>query len=553
MIKIKLLPLAFFFCASFFSTHLLSAYAEERTEILHSSENISLPISPISISEIKAYAKSLADNNYISPSDEDVELFEDFDIEEWQSIQHKEEKFLWKDENLPFALEFFAPGYLHQDSIEISIIEDEQSKKLQADRSLFSASSEDIIDDLPKEFNIGGFRIHYSSQNNMQNIAQYSGIASFIGATFFRGTGKNAQSGVYARGVTINTALQEGEEFPHFTHIWIVKPKKNDSKLTFYALMDSPSMTGVFTFILETGTSTIINVENTFYPRAGKELPQKIGIAPLASMFFASSQNEVLTEEELDEERNIHNAHNSDGLLYLDSSNNYVWRSLENPRRLSITSINNNNPSGFGLFQRNIDENSFHNKQFSYHKSSSLWIEPLSNWGNGYLELIEIPTRNDKHNNIALFWVPYTFGEQAISDEVSYSYKLYWITAGASPHLLAKVVSAKEIHADENDRLCTFTIDFKGEALNALPENTGLASVIELPKEVEFVDKTLTKDNINNTWKLTFSVLLPTPESIVQTLIPARNPEKIRFKAHLIRGENLPTPLTEIWQYDLTL
>ncbi len=497
------------------------------------------------LTNIKEIAQTLATKEYEQKENEYLDTFEDFNIDEWHTIKHQDEKFIWKDEKLPFLIEFFAPGYLLQDAIKINIIDKEQSREIKASHDLFEAE-EDILENLPKEFEVGGFRILYP----LEKPNEYQSIASFIGATFFRGTGRNGHDGVYARGVTINTALQEGEEFPSFTEVWIEKPSRNDRSLVMHALMDSPSMTGVFTFELEPGTSTIMNVDSVFYPRAGVEKASKIGIAPLASMFYFSKNNGIISDNKQEE------AHSSDGLLYTDSENNWLWRPLSNPRRLSITNITDDNPKGFGLFQRNTNSYSYKNKDAFYHQQSSLWVEPIGDWGKGSLELIEIPTRSDKHNNIALFWIPQDFDREENIDgifEISYSYKLYWISASAIPHLLGRVISTQEIHNKDNERLCTFHVDFMSESLNSLPATTGLSSVIDLPKDVELLDKYLEKNEENNGWRLVFTVLLPEPESIVQTLIPARNPKKIHFQAYLIRGENLPTPITELWQYDLTL
>ena len=45
-----------------------------------------------------------------------------------------------------------------------------------------------------------------------------------------------------------------------------------------------------------------------------------------------------------------------------------------------------------------------------YEKRPTLWIEPKGTWGPGYVELIEIPTTVEIHDNIAtdekdLFWI----------------------------------------------------------------------------------------------------------------------------------------------------
>jgi len=62
-----------------------------------------------------------------------------------------------------------------------------------------------------------------------------------------------------------------------------VKPEENAKKLTLYALLDSVSVTGAYRFVITPGKETAIDVTSRLFPRKKIE---KIGIAPLTSMFF---------------------------------------------------------------------------------------------------------------------------------------------------------------------------------------------------------------------------------------------------------------------------
>ncbi len=496
---------------------------------------------------VQQLAKELAKSPYKKQHHELIDhLHHELESEEWATIHHRPQAHIWNNENLPFTIEILPPGFLLQDPIKIFIIEANIPKPLSVTRDMFTAPNIALLKHFPSHFEAGGFRILFPLQQH--NAPQP--IASFIGATFFRGFGRDAQDGVFARGITLNTAIQEGEEFPSFTHFWIEKPQQDAKTITLYALMDSASMTGAFSFILHPGTSTIMDVHCQLYPRNEEHTVQKVGIAPLASMFFSSKYNGDFHTTQHS------NAHSSDGFLYSDAQKNWTWRPLHNPKRLTITNISNNNPSGFGLIQRNIDPKTFQDPTANFDTRASLWVEPKGTWGAGHIELIEIPTRSDRHNNIALFWVPDNLTpltQESPQTNIAYAYTLYWMPPGANPHILGKVTSTKIILRNEDENTCTFWVDFVSESLKALPANTGLTSVLELPKDVELLSKHLVKNTENGGWRLIFSVLLPEPESIVQTLIPARSPKSIRFKAHLKRGENLPNAITEIWQYDVTL
>jgi glucans biosynthesis protein len=41
-----------------------------------------------------------------------------------------------------------------------------------------------------------------------------------------------------------------------------------------------------------------------------------------------------------------------------------------------------------------------------YERRPSLWIEPIGDWGKGAVQLIEIPTDDEIHDNIVAAWVP---------------------------------------------------------------------------------------------------------------------------------------------------
>ena len=83
--------------------------------------------------------------------------------------------------------------------------------------------------------------------------------------------------------MAIDTAEQTGEEFPVFREFWIERPKHNAAEIKLHALLDSPSVAGAYSFVIQPGLSTTMDVDVTLYPR--KQI-KKLGIAPLTSMFL---------------------------------------------------------------------------------------------------------------------------------------------------------------------------------------------------------------------------------------------------------------------------
>jgi glucans biosynthesis protein len=123
------------------------------------------------------------------------------------------------------------------------------------------------------------------------------------------------------------------------------------------------------------------------------------------------------------------------------------------------------------------------------------------------------------------------------------------MTPGVTPHALGKVTATRIVKRSETAR---FIIDFESEVLKSLPAETGLTSLIETPENAPIIEKQLTKNPATGGWRLSFAVKLPNQDSVVQSIISVREGSpRLRFRALLKKGENLPDPLTEEWIYDL--
>ena len=101
-----------------------------------------------------------------------------------------------------------------------------------------------------------------------------------------------------------------------------------------------------------------------------------------------------------------------------------LWRPLHNPTDLQISAFADTNPHGFGLMQRQRDFLAYQDLESSFERRPSLWAEPIGDWGEGSVKLIEIPTKEEVHDNIASFWQPKT-ALQA-KGEHTYTYRLHW-------------------------------------------------------------------------------------------------------------------------------
>ena len=87
------------------------------------------------------------------------------------------------------------------------------------------------------------------------------------------------------------------------------------------------------------------------------------------------------------------------------------------------------------------DRNPEHYLDFEadYQLRPSAWVEPKGNWGKGMVQLVEIPSIQEIHDNIVAYWVPEE--EVEPGKPLQYNYRLYWSNTIPVDTKLAKVTS----------------------------------------------------------------------------------------------------------------
>ena len=313
-------------------------------------------------------------------------------FDDYRQIRFRVDRALWRGERL-FSLQFFHPGLYFDHTVPIHVIRDGQASEIAYDPTMFDFGGFHPEELDGSQLGFAGFRVHYP----LHVPATLDEFAVFLGASYFRLVGRNQQYGLSARGLAVDTAGPNGEEFPSFTEFWIEEPPADGTELTFYALLDSERCTGAYRFILRPRTDSQIDVRATIFPR---ETIDKLGIAPLTSM-FKHGEGDPRTFDDFRPE-----VHDSDGLMVHTGPGEWIWRPLVNRRDLQITSFGDTNPQGFGLIQRDRDFAHYQDLEAHYHQRPSFWIQPLGGWGRGRVELVEIPTDTEVNDNIVAYWVP---------------------------------------------------------------------------------------------------------------------------------------------------
>src|SRR5262249_44911950 len=120
----------------------------------------------------------------------------------------------------------------------------------------------------------------------------YDEYAVFQGASYFRAVAAHLNYGLSARGLALYTASSRREEFPRFTDFCVLKPAPDETRVTAFALLDSPSVSGVFQFIIEPGAATEMDIRASFFPRVAIS---EMGLAAMSSMFARGAGDADLT------------------------------------------------------------------------------------------------------------------------------------------------------------------------------------------------------------------------------------------------------------------
>ncbi len=392
-----------------------------------SSSSLLAPLTPATLFEhVTERARSLAEIPYVPPEAVLPAALERMDYEQYRSIRFRPEAALWHNET-PFEVQLFHPGSLYREPVRIHLVHEQQIAALSFDKNRFryDGRAASIADIVGPELAYAGFRIHYP----LNSTAIKDEVVAFLGASYFRLLGQGHVYGLSSRGLAVDVALESGEEFPSFREFWLVRPGPEATTLTFYALLDSPSVTGAYRFDLEPGAPTTLEVDARLFARHDVA---KLGVAPLSSMFLYGPDRTPPFDDFRPQ------VHDSDGLLMHTAAGEWIWRPLGNGPGLQVTSLRDDTPKGFGLVQRDRDFDNYLDLETSYHRRPSEWVTlGEGDWGSGGVELLTIPTDSEFNDNIAAYWVP----DQPFmaGDERRYRYRLMTFDSRLEAQRLAAV------------------------------------------------------------------------------------------------------------------
>ena len=482
---------------------------------------------PFGLKNVISRARELAAKPFQAPQ-KVPDFLRKLDYDQWRDIRFRSEKALWRNEKLPFQVQFFHPGFLYDQSVKIHVVEGDKNEPFKFSPDLFSYGLNDFKGKISPDLGFAGFRLHYP----INSRHYYDEVAVFLGASYFRAVGKGQKYGLSARGLAIDTAVPSGEEFPFFKEFWLKRPKPRARQMVVYALLDSPSATGAYRFVIRPGEATVIEVTATVFLR---KKVQKLGLAPLTSMFFYGENTNLRPVDDFRPE-----VHDSDGQLIATATGEWIWRPLEDPPSLLDTSFQLDKPKGFGLLQRDRNFDHYQDLEAEPQLRPSAWVTPTGRWGKGQVELVQIPMKSETNDNIVSFWVPQKL--PAPLKPLSFSYRIRWFAKDRlSP---AGYVVATRTAKGQKDQARRFLVDFAGGKLETLGKDAKIEALVSVGGG-KVTEQHLEKNVFTGGWRLSFEVL-PDQTGPLDQVLPDKMKKPLELRALLRQGNE---DLTETWSY----
>ncbi|MGE0734033.1 MAG: glucan biosynthesis protein [Alphaproteobacteria bacterium] len=373
---------------------------------------------------LKAEAKRLAEAKYQNPPPRAADILERIDYDAHQAIRFRRDYSLWATGGGPYPVQFFHLGRYFKQPVKINLVQNNQAREVLYAAQMYDYGKTGFDKELPEDLGFAGFRV--------MNPGNRTDWIAFLGAAYFRTSGAQDQYGLSARGVAIDVAMAKPEEFPRFTEFWFQPAPNAPNAIIIYCLMDGPSITGAYRMVATKAKGVIMEIEAQMYAR---EDIQRLGAAPLTSMFWYAENQRNLARDWRPE------IHDSDGLAIWNGAGERLWRPLNNPPAVRTSSFLDRNPKGFGLLQRDREFENYQDDGVFYEKRPSVWVEPVGEWGEGAVQLVEIPTDDEIHDNIVAYWVPKE--PVKAGSAWSFKYKLHWLADEPYPTPLARVVATR--------------------------------------------------------------------------------------------------------------
>ncbi len=486
------------------------------------------PAEPFGFEGLVERARGMAGRPYQPPPQPAPEVVRQLDYDAHGKLRFRQEYALFGEGPGAYPVTFQFVGGFFPKSVRMHAVDGNEAREILYSPDYFTVREDSPARQLPPDANaFAGLWVQESRFAG--DWKQREPWATFLGASYFRGVGELGQVGMSARGVALNVAGNGPEEFPDFVAHWIAPAPSPSDPVVVHSLLDGPSICGAYRFFLFRGTGVVMDIEKHLFLRADVE---RMGVAPLTSMFWYAEHGRERTADWRPE------VHDSDGLAIWNGAGERIWRPLNNPTRVFHTSYLDNNPRGYGLLQRDRVFDHYQDG-VGYDRRPSTWVEPIGDWGRGMVQLVELPTDDEIHDNIGAYWLPER--PTRAGDSYRYHYRLHWTAdlPGFPADELARVVATRMGRGGQPGKprprgVFKFNIEFLGGKLPDLPFGTVPEPVISTSRgATSLVMMEAVPDDVPGHWRLFFDLTV-------------EGEEPVDMRVFLKQGD---TTLSETWLY----
>lgn len=486
------------------------------------------PAKPFSFDALKKQVAAMAAKPFMPVPRPSPEILQKIDYDAHGKLKYKSAYALEAQGASRFPITFFHLGMFFQRPVRMHKIESGQAREVIYNPALFDKPADSPAHQLKEGVGFAGFRVQEPRDGKLDWTK--NDWLAFLGASYFRAIGDDYQYGLSARGVAVNVANPKPpyqEEFPDFTHFWFETSADLPDSVIIYALLDGPSVVGAFKFIATRREDVIVDVDCVLHARQDIE---RFGLAPLTSMYWFSEKAKSTMQDVRPE------VHDSDGLALWTGAGERIWRPLNNPPRLMVSSFGDQHPRGFGLMQRDRVFGHYMDG-VHYERRPGLWIEPKGSWGDGAVQLIELPTDDEIHDNIVAFWVPK--GGAKAGSVHAYAYRMHWRRDLPQALSLGQCVATRLGNGGQPGQprpqgVRKFVVEFLGEALTRVPFGQKVEVVLWSSRgSFSYVFAEAVPNDVPGHWRAQFDLKVD-------------GQEPVEMRCFLKMGD---TVLTETWLY----
>lgn len=462
-------------------------------------------------------ARKVAAEPYVAPA-RVPDFLTAISYDDYRDIRFDPKQSWWRDRG-NFQLQFIHPGLFYTHAVKVNTIDASGVHTAAFSPQLFHYGRNRFAAKIPADLGFAGFRFSYPFYRR----SEFNHAIVFAGASYFRAVAKGQVFGLSARGLAIDTGLPSGEEFPSFKEFWLERPAPDAREVSLYALLDSPSVAGAYSFLVQPGERTVVHVRARLYFR---KPVKELGIAPLTSMFLFGEERPRPAGDWRPE------VHDSDGLAVQSASGEWLWRPIGNPEKLRVSYFAFDNPRGFGLLQRDRKFENYEDLETRHELRPNAWITTTGNWGKGHVKLVEIPSQKETNDNIVAYWMPNALPPPG--QPLDIAYRIFFQSNEPIGSGTARA-TATRIGAGDKEDWKRVVIDFEGQKIRSLPESAPVRAVISVGTEGQLMQQAVFRNAVTGGWRLSFQV--------------ARPKEKpLELRAFLQNGKDT---LTETWSYQL--